>query len=365
MTLHRAPKRQWAIVMGLAAALALISGAAVALRPASAAATLDPIAVAQAQLANCQLLAAKTTGAQHDRAAHCVEDQTDIIALLSPHSTPSATVATPPTAAPPTAPPPNTTTTTPPTDQKGCLVKPSACGFPDGTNTGVAAGTKLAIVNGSYVVSQAGAVVDGQEIHGCVEVRAANVTIRNTRILGNDCFYAVRNFSTGLRLENDEITCGGSGGTGVTSDNYTVVKSNVYGCENGFNVHSNVVVQDSWIHNLYYGPGAHTDGAQFNQGGGPITFSHNTIIAPDSGNSAIIMWDEADPQNHDVLISNNILANGGFTLYCPRTASSNVKIVNNRFGEFGYGQVNGCTGGQVAQFSGNVNDADSSVVRAA
>jgi len=362
MTLHRVSKRPGAII-ALAAILALIAGAAVALQPASAAATLDPLAVAQAQLANCQLLAANTTGTQHDRAASCVTDQRAIIALLSPQTTPSATR----TAAPPTmAPPPATSTTTAPTVNKnGCAAKPSACGFPDSTNTGVPVGNKLAILNSNYVVSQAGAIVDGQEIHGCVEVRAANVTIRNSRILGDNCFYAVRNFSTGLRLENDEITCGDSNGTAVTADNYTVIKSNVHGCENGFNVNNNVVVQDSWVHDLYYGPGAHTDGAQFNQGGGPITFSHNTIVAPDNGNSAIIMWDESDPQNHDVLISNNILANGGFTLYCPRSNASNVRIVNNRFGEYGYGQVNGCSSGHVADFSGNVNDADGSTVRAA
>jgi hypothetical protein len=254
-----------------------------------------------------------------------------------------------------------TGSTTPPggTSARGCMADPSACGLPDADNTGVPAGKSLTVISGNYTISTAGAVVDGKEIRGCVEVRAANVTIRNSRIVAPGCFNAVRNFSTGLTMSDVEISCGNSHGTGVTATNYTVIRADISGCENGFNVGGSVVVEDSYIHDLYALDGAHTDGAQFNQGASNITFRHNTILSPaPGGTSAIIMWDENDPQNSNVLITGNLLAGGTYTLYCPRNNSSNVNIVGNRFGNYEYGSTNSCVSGHVAQFSGNVRDSD-------
>jgi hypothetical protein len=281
----------------------------------------------------------------------------------SPTSTPTATPTATPTSVPPTTVPPTTVppTTTLPAQQNNCLPVPSACGFPDDTNTGPAAGTLMETT--SVVLTRSG-TYDHVQFNGCVEVRAANVVITNSVVNGNGCFYAVRNFSTNLRIDHSEITCGDTSGTAVTADNYTVTFSDVHGCENGFNVNSNVVVSDSWIHGLFFGPGAHTDGAQFSQGGGPITFRHNTIRAGTSSNSAIIMWDEGDPQNHDVLIQNNILAEGGFTLYCGRMNSTNVRIVQNRFVPGFYDYANSCTPGHVLSWTGNVIDRTGATAQA-
>jgi hypothetical protein len=249
---------------------------------------------------------------------------------------------------------------------RGCMANLAACGLPNAANTGVPAGQSLAVISGNYTVSTDGAVVDGKEIRGCVEVRAANVTIRNSRIVGNGCFYAVRNFSTGLTLSDVDITCGNANGTGVTATNYTIIRANIHNCENGLNVGGNVTLTDSYIHDLFDGNGAHTDGAQFNQGASNITFRHNTIISPaPGGTSAIIMWDESDPQNTNVLITGNLLAGGTYTLYCPRNNSSNVKIIGNRFGSFQYGSTNSCVSGHVAEFSGNVRDSDGAGIGAA
>jgi hypothetical protein len=137
-----------------------------------------------------------------------------------------------------------------------------------------------------------------------------------------------------------------------------VIRANIHNCENGLNVGGNVTVKDSYIHDLFDGNGAHTDGAQFNQGASNITFTHNTIISPaPGGTSAIIMWDENDPQNANVLISGNLLAGGTYTLYCPRNNSTNVRIINNRFGPYQYGSSNSCVSGHVAEFTGNVTDS--------
>lgn len=276
---------------------------------------------------------------------------------------------TPPTTVPPTTMPPATTpppTTTPPR-ANNCLPSPSLCGFPDGTNSGVPAGTPLTVVNGNVSLNTAGQTYANREVHGCLEVHAANVTIINTKILANGCFYGVRNFSTGLVIRSSEITCGDSGGTGITMANYSLFRVNIHGCENGLNISDvgNVVMQDSWVHDLFFGPGAHTDGAQFGQGASTITFNHNTIDTLKAGNSAIIMWDEGDPQNTNVSLTTNLFNGGGFTLYCPRQNSSGVRILNNRFGDgFTYDYANGCTPGHVASWAGNVRDLNGAALAA-
>jgi hypothetical protein len=112
------------------------------------------------------------------------------------------------------------------------------------------------------------------------------------------------------------------------------------------------------VHDLFGIDGSHTDGAQLNQGAEAIVFEHNTIVSPmPGGTAAIIMWNEGDPQNRDVTISNNLLAGGAWTLYCPRSDSTGVRVVGNRFGAAEFGPAAACTAGHVAEFTGNTVDA--------
>ena len=67
-------------------------------------------------------------------------------------------------------------------DETNCAPRPSRCGFPDETNTGVPPGVKLAVLNGNQEIKKPGTVIDGKDIRGCVDVMAANVTIRRSKI---------------------------------------------------------------------------------------------------------------------------------------------------------------------------------------
>ena len=239
----------------------------------------------------------------------------------------------------------------------GCLADLAKCGLPNAGNTGVPAGTALSVISGDYTITTDGAVISGKEFHGCVDVQAANVTIKNSRFFSSGC--AIRNHSTGLTISDVEISCDNDPHlTGVGDANFTVIRANIHNCENGFDIRANVTVRDSYIHDLYYGDGAHTDGAQLNQGASNITLTHNTIISPNpGGTSAIGIWNEVDPQASNVLVSGNLLAGGAYTLYCPRRNSTNVQIVNNRFSSGEYGSTDSCTSGHVAAFTGNVTDS--------
>jgi hypothetical protein len=273
-----------------------------------------------------------------------------------PTTAPPTTV--PPTTAPPTTPPPTTTG-----PQVNCLALPSRCGFPDSTNTGPAAGTFTVMT--SLTANVANKVYDHIQVNGCTTVTAPGVTIRNSRLLGNGCFYSVNNQSTGLKLDHDEISCSDSANTGVTLANYAISFSNIHGCENGLNVADvgNVSLTDSWIHNMFRGSTSHTDGVQIGQGAANIIFRHNTIAMSTDDNSAIIMWDEENPQNSNLQVTNNLLTGGGFTVYCPRMNASNVTVIGNRFGTFAFGFSNGCTAGH-ATWLNNVRDSNGSSIPA-
>jgi hypothetical protein len=219
--------------------------------------------------------------------------------------------------------------------------------------------------------------VSGVTFNGCVEVHAPNVTFRNVAFNVTGCFWGVRNFTVrsdgsvlvdgpGLQVIDSSLTCGGFNGTGFGSSLLSLLRVEISRCENGLNVAGNVTVTDSWIHDMNGGNGgAHTDGAQFNQGASDIVFQHNTInVGPANGaTSAIIMWDEGGAQNARVTIANNLMAGGTYILYCGREGTvDNVRITGNRFGTFEYGYANACDTGET--WSANVRDSDGATLSA-
>lgn len=215
-------------------------------------------------------------------------------------------------------------------------------GFPDASNTGVPAGTTLTAYTGSSSITTAGTVIDGKTL-GCLEIRAANVTIRNSRITCNGSAIYVEDTGTAspsLLLEDSEVSCGGTG-TSIGEANVTVRRADIHGCENGFDMNQNMDVQDSYVHGLALG--GHEDGIQFAWGhyenGVIVTGSrnirivHNTIYgASDSGTqgtSAIITNHGGD---RDVVIQGNQLGGGAYTLYCEQGATGiNYRVVDNAF----------------------------------
>jgi hypothetical protein len=242
---------------------------------------------------------------------------------------------------------------------------PSPSGFPDASNTGVPLGTTLT-ATGALNITQAGAVIVGVDAPS-ITVNAPNVTIRNSRIHSTSD-WLVRNNSTGLVIEDSEFDGGGSNNNAIGSSGFTLRRVEIAGSENGIDINSggNVTVEDSYIHDLTTANGAHTDGAQVGQGAHDVVFRHNTIqpkpstAGPDA-TSAIIMWDEGDPQNTRVYIENNRLIGIGAAraLYCPRQSASAIYINGNRMLKGVYGAyTDSCTPPtHVTEFNGNVDDA--------
>jgi hypothetical protein len=230
---------------------------------------------------------------------------------------------------------------------------PSGCGYPDITNTGVPTGTALTVVYGDMTISTAGTLVDGKDIRGCVLVAAANVTIRHSKVSCSGGYVVLQQITSGtLTVEDSELTCQGSGGTAMGYNNFVARRLDIYGCENGFDVDNNAVITDNWIH--ITAPD-HSDGVQLNAGA-HITIQHNTITNT-VGTSAVIAHPDG---NSDVLVQDNLIAGGTYTLYCPEYTSTNFRVVGNRFSTIWfatvgvYGPWEDC--GKVAVLSGNVYD---------
>jgi hypothetical protein len=212
----------------------------------------------------------------------------------------------------------------------GCSSRPSACNFPDATNTGVPPGTPLTVIHGHLHVRTAGAVVDGKDIRGCITVTARNVTIRRSKVTCTSG-YGIRSFSGdysggGLVIEDVEVDCGNGPTSAVGSYGLVGRRLNLHNCENGFDIDGGVTVVDSYIHDLRPTDSGHTDGIQL-AGGSDIVIRHNTIFNP-GGTSAIIGHRD---KNANVTIESNLLGGGAYTLYCPRQSSVNFRVINNRF----------------------------------
>jgi hypothetical protein len=200
-------------------------------------------------------------------------------------------------------------------------------------------------------------VIDGQTL-GCVQVTVPGVVIRNSRISCANATPDVVSSPDGryagapLVIEDSEIDCQNGPGTAVGDTNITALRLNIHGCENGFDIDANIDIEDSYIHDLYNSAASHTDGIQFGAGhfdaghqliAGAlnITIRHDTIFSmaagattPDSDagdytTSAII----SGPRNDtNVLIQDNLLAGGAYTLYCENGSTGvNYRVIGNHF----------------------------------
>lgn len=327
-------------------------------------------------------------------------------------STPSTSTTTPSastTPSTPTTPPrvsqvgtsstPSATTTkqsgtssssTTPSGGLNCAARPSACGYPDGTNTGPAAGTTFTKVPsqltsgpgwawstglGGIRVTGAGAVLSGLDVTGQIIIDAPNATVKNNivRVCGDSSdpdVIAVRYKAsdTSYRGSNPTISHNTLNGTpagcsyrarsGVRdvygeAPNVTVDGNNITGTGNGITVEYSGTIVNNWIHDLGHIAGDHHSGISSHGGAAGLLWQHNTVLlygqvfAGGGGVSgALTMYaDFGHAQN--VTAQDNLISGGSYVVYGGNsgdsysTPSTNVKFLSNRFvcGAWLYGPV--------------------------
>ena len=210
-------------------------------------------------------------------------------------------------------------------------------------------------------LTKPGEVLEAVDLDGCIPVKAPGGVIPRSRIRC-DSYYPVEVFSgADLLIEDSEIDGSPSRGvatSGIGFSHYTARRINVHGTADGLKADANVVVEDSWIHDLWLGEGDHADGVQ-GTGGGHVTLRRNFIDIRDHGrghggepNSAVQIGIEWASNSHWT-IKSNWFYGGGWIINADAGDGSGNKIVNNRFGPAGYGPIS--TSGQWQVF-GNVWD---------
>ena len=232
---------------------------------------------------------------------------------------------------------------------------PSVCGYPDVESVGVQPGKSLTPVSGTVTLSQPGQVYENRVVTGDIVVTAPNVTIRNVRLINRNPYYAISVKNKGswetsdanLLLDHVEIDLGGRTTVkGVAFNGYTARSVFFHNGSDCAHFGVNVVIEDSlcvsgpdtnsdgWPDTTSFCSGPdHFDGFQ-SDGGNNITLRHNTVRNPCSQTSNILLSSNTSPIRN-VTITNNLLAGGGYSLYCAGSADgtrvSNIVATNNRF----------------------------------
>lgn len=314
----------------------------------------------------------------------------------TPTPTPTATGGTPtPTMTTPTPmpttprPSPTVTPSTPPDGGPppagGCAAEPRSCGFPDETNTGVAAGIDLRAVpgeltegpgwrssaNGSVTVDGDNTVLENVIISGAVDVTGDNVTIRNVRIVNDGDAWAIgMRRAANTTITDTEIlpksarlevgikdVYGDATGTKITRTEIARTATGIQTAQG--------LIEDNYIHDLAFREGDHVNGTTSNGSGTPLTIRHNTIFNPQSQTDAISLFQDFGVEANRT-VEDNLLAGGGYTIYGgdgQKGTSSNIVIRNNRISKRffprggSYGPVTAFDpGGPGNVWSGNVWD---------
>ncbi len=232
-------------------------------------------------------------------------------------------------------------------------------GWPDATNTGVPAGVTLT-PSGDIVITQAGTVISGLDIHGTVTIDAPNVTLMNCKVTSPSFFIVnIAAGVTGAVVQNCEINGVGSGNDGSCGINGhgTFIGNNIYNVENGINVTGSSVIENNYIHGLQASGSPHYDGIQIDGGVSNISVSHNTVIN-DFGQTSAVIIDNFWGPTSNISVDNNLLVGGGYTVYDDAHFNSSpitgVSFTNNHLasGQYGTTDFNGTN----PTFTGNVND---------
>jgi hypothetical protein len=201
-------------------------------------------------------------------------------------------------------------------------------------------------------IATPGAVISGLEIHGTLRVEAANVTIRDCRIVNDGGYH-------GILIQNGTAVvefCDIIGPQNGISGAGTFRSNDISKVENGINVYGASLIQDNYIHDMSYGGAPHYDGIEINGGGG-TTISHNTVINTNSQTSAVMIDNYFGPISN-ITVDNNLLIGGAYTIFVDGQFSggsvTGVKITNNRLGKGDFGYLANTQTNPV--FTGNVDN---------
>lgn len=253
-----------------------------------------------------------------------------------------------PAPAPTTSPAPAPTATAAPAPTASATAMPTMASVrPGPSNTGVPVGTVLTVREGNLVITTPGTVIDSMDIRGFVDVKAANVTIKNSIIRGGDTTYgrglvAVGSSAYSLTIVDSELvpTTPSPNIDGIRGMNFTALRVNIHDVVDSVHIRgNNVRVESSWLHdNKHYdqdpnwnGNPSHDDSIQV-QIGSNITVVGNDISG--ARNTGLIVTQDTGVVSN-VTVSQNWLDGGGCTInFVQKTFGpiQGLNVADNTFG---------------------------------
>ncbi|MEO1060902.1 MAG: right-handed parallel beta-helix repeat-containing protein [Actinomycetota bacterium] len=223
------------------------------------------------------------------------------------------------------------TTTAPPVTEPPAPAEPS---YPSADTTGVQDGVALT-PSGSITVREDGAVIEGLDVTGTITVRADDVTIRNVRV-SSSASHLIRNHGDNLLIEDVTLVGQQPCSAGVGFTNYTARRVDVSGCADGLKANGNVLVEDSYIHDLRKWAGTHNDGIQ-STGGSNIVVRNNTIQGAFRDSVSGVKFTSEFNHLSNVTIEGNLFSGGNYTIYLTKKpgmrAPTDIRIADNVFVE--------------------------------
>ena len=274
---------------------------------------------------------------------------------LSSAPSPSPTLGSPtnvPSSAPPTTSAPATPSVSrpplTPTQAGGpvyggaCVASPSACGYPDASNTGVQANRSLTDHRGNYRVTEAGSVVSDLRIYGSLYIEADDVIVRNVEVICSQSWWIIRDQGRRTTIEDVTLTVDRSNSSnycqyGIAGgDAVTIQRADISYTPNGliFNGGS-ATVKNNWIHDqrAYPGRDDHVDAAQLNGGGpGPYVFVNNHLSVPEAQTGCLALFADFG-SIRNVVVDRNLFDGAGYSFYGGTDSATNVRVTNNVFGK--------------------------------
>ena len=232
--------------------------------------------------------------------------------------------------------------------QTQCVAQPSACGYPDATNSGMPAGTQLTAKSGNISANVAGQTISNVDLtNGTIVVTANNVTIKNSRIttgngqLNGTSAVDIKPGVTGTLIEDTTMqgsncTTGSlfAGVMNESGDQQTLLRD--YGTCLDDILHGSGTIEDSYSIDNATIPNDHYEPIAYDGGDGSITIIHNTLLNPHDQTAAVFVTCYFGPVTSET-IDYNLMAGGDYVIYGPEgngTCNSQTgqqEVIGNRF----------------------------------
>lgn len=239
-------------------------------------------------------------------------------------------------------------------EKTNCAARPSLCGYPDETNTGIKDGITLKRIpddvrkgqgwhwdeRGWVSIDQPNTEFRDYQVNATIDVVASNVRISNVKVtVGGETFGIALRSVSNVTIENCEIGPSDSDNrlmVGIKdiygdSKGTLIARSNIYHVSTAIQLHEGYI-HENFIHSLAMVEGDHLNGIMSNGGTSLLEIKRNTILNSHAQTDAVALFQDFGVQGNRN-IEGNLLAGGAYVIYGGHKEGSEtfgIKIVGNR-----------------------------------